>query len=405
MQTLFNKSPWLRNVALGQVQTAPKPGMTCERTPEGGMRCSDGTYLPPGCQAGSPNTVAAAPPGTTSIWPYVAAAGVLAAGAAAYALGDPASFENAYPAAAADLRAIAGKITGERAADAWNFTQMQEAGKKKYDLLAQAKIAEDRLRNEEKLWEQSHKNADALQAATAEVDRLATEISAANDKVNEYRGYVNANADNIMRYRQDAEAIISRLPEESKLDARLIIDPCVKGQSMSGMPQLRMGLTAGMVNDPNKTFKLPAWKPNLGQTAVTPTPPGTTPAAAPVSEVPSKMVDAAQDFVRANGPMYAQGALFGGVLGLGTDLAFPSGRLSRKEGLTLMGVGTAVSVIAGIAKNMGVNPSWMGTLIGLGGAFTGNGLASVILPKKEFLPMIERPLVEEPMIAGWRRRY
>lgn len=65
----------------GLAQAAP-----CEKTPEGGMVCPDGTYHPPGCPIGSPATVSAsAAPSKFPVVP-VAIGGVLAVGAAIFAL-------------------------------------------------------------------------------------------------------------------------------------------------------------------------------------------------------------------------------------------------------------------------------------------------------------------------------
>lgn len=62
-----------RIVNLGQVKPPPCPevpeaeGLNCQRTPEGGVLCSDGSYYPPGCPSPKITT-----PGTTT---YVREAG------------------------------------------------------------------------------------------------------------------------------------------------------------------------------------------------------------------------------------------------------------------------------------------------------------------------------------------
>lgn len=216
---------------LGQVRLA-QAAPTCEQTPEGGMRCSDGTYLPPGCKSGDPATVQGASPGGTPIWPFVVGAGALAAGAAIVLSGRRhlgATLEADYPTIAAGLRTIAERITGERAADAWNFSRLQEIVKGKYDLLFKQKGAEENMRVQERLWGQSHRNEEALQAATAEIDRLAAEIAQADAKAQEYRANVDANAGAIMRYRNQADALIESLPAEVQAEARSLIDPCFRG--------------------------------------------------------------------------------------------------------------------------------------------------------------------------------
>ena len=240
MQHVLGKnSAWSGQPVQPAKRLAQAAGVTCEPTPEGGLRCSDGTYHPPGCQKGDPATTIQGSPSAAPIWPYIAAAGVIAAGAAIAlsgrrSMGIVPTLENSYPAVAADLRALAGKINGERAADSWNFSQMQEAVKNRLSLLSAAKGAEERLKNEEMIWEKTHRNADTLQAATAEVERLVSEISAALAKADEYRGYVTANAAAVVRYRTEADSIIAGLPAEFQTDARIVIDPCYKPAKMGG---------------------------------------------------------------------------------------------------------------------------------------------------------------------------
>ena len=118
MQTFFSRSPWerasvtpLRGPTLGQ--TSPN----CEPTPEGGQRCADGTYYPPGCKPGSGSGIPASAPTPGANVPLIIG-GVAAAAAAGYLLlsghrhrmAAPTALETSYPEAVSQLTSIADKI-------------------------------------------------------------------------------------------------------------------------------------------------------------------------------------------------------------------------------------------------------------------------------------------------------
>lgn len=410
---------------LGQPSYSPvrlgQAGVTCETTPEGGTRCSDGTYHPPGCPStpGAEGTIQGAPPGGEfPVVPVAIAAGALAVGAAALALsgrhmGVTASLDNSYPAVAAELRAIAGKINGERAADAWNFSQMAEAKKKKYDLLFQQKAAEERLAKEERLWEQSHKNMEPLQAATAEVDRIGQEVTAEDARINEYRGYVEANASNIMIYRHNAEVAIAGVPQEFQAEARTIIDPCYKAPAgmrgaggFLGQIGIQNRMPGGSIpggygveygtrrpkklEEPASTqlrgFGRPAWKPYLGQ----------IPMEAPVV-MPASTRAPNQNIAVRSATEFGMGLGVGALIGLATNLMFPKTRVTEKAGWTTAAIGAGAGALGTVlALSFGEKPFFR-YLTGVGGSFVGNGLSDVMLPEQR------NAYMQFPAIAGHRR--
>lgn len=218
------------------------PGVTCETTPEGGLRCSDGTYHPPGCPSspGAQGTVRAAPGGAPPDGGFpvvpVAIAAAAAGGALLLLAGNRrlGALNDAYPTQYEQLTRIASNITAERAADAYNFAQYQQARKRSLDLVFAIKDAETNLAQQERLWEQAHRNMEALQAAQQTFDRLTQEKSTVDQEAADYRARVESNAQNILTYRGNADAIIAGLPAEFQTEARRLIDPCFKGPAMQG---------------------------------------------------------------------------------------------------------------------------------------------------------------------------
>jgi len=249
MQTLFNRSPWERptvlrldGARLGQVA----PG--CEPTPEGGYRCPDGTYLPPGCGQGSASAVQAAPPGSASFPIVPVALAVAAAGAVGYlALSGRRSLGLEVPEALAPaferLDQLATSIKAERAADAWNFSQYLEKNKAALDLLEKERIAEQDLAKQSKVWETSHRNADELQAAQALLDAIQSQRNNLKAEAGDFRLRIDQNAQNVVNLRGQALALIDSLPDEYKEDARKKIEPCFKNPVMQGrlLGQVRLG--------------------------------------------------------------------------------------------------------------------------------------------------------------------
>jgi hypothetical protein len=228
------RSPW----RLGQA-----PGVTCEPTPEGGQRCSDGTYLPPGCAQGSSKTVQAQAPGGFPVVPVaIAAAAVVGAGALLLAGGrmGATELETNYPGQTGRLQDLAKKITDERAADAYNFQLLTQTGARRLALVDAQGKAEAALAQQQKIWETSHRNADELAAAQAASDKIGQEIGQAQADIDSYRSFVNTNAQNISQFREEADGIIASLPAEWQTQAHQIIDPCwAPGRSM-GAPRSQM---------------------------------------------------------------------------------------------------------------------------------------------------------------------
>lgn len=242
MQNLFSRSPWerpsvvpLRSVMLGQ--TSPN----CEPTPEGGLRCADGTYYPKGCAPGSGAGIPAAAP-TPGVNVPLVIGGVAAAAAAGYLLlsghrhrmaASPA-LETAYPEAVSQLTSIADKINSERSNDAYYFSKYIEASKRRQDLVVAEGNAEKVLAQQEKIWNETHRNPDEYKAAQAALDQIVTDKAAAAQEMQENRNGINMAAQNIMAYRSNAEVVVSQLPPEVQAEAWRIIDPCSFKPTMQG---------------------------------------------------------------------------------------------------------------------------------------------------------------------------
>lgn len=235
MQNLFARSPWerqpvivLRHAGLGQ--NLP----TCEPTAEGGQRCADGTYLPPGCSTGSPETLQGKP--LVSDFPVVpvalAVAGIAAAGA--LLMSGPRRMGAEVPTAAFDhLDRIGSAIRSEREADAFNFSQYQSKMKENYDLLEKERQAEINLREQNRIWEASHRNLDELQAAQATLDTITSQRAGVKAEAEEYRQRVERNAQNVVSLRQEAAQVIAGVPPEYKTEGWRKIDPCAKAAPMA----------------------------------------------------------------------------------------------------------------------------------------------------------------------------
>jgi len=81
----LDQPPVLRAIPLAGLRSALSQGVACQKTPEGGMVCPDGTYHPPGCPMNSSATISASEaPSSFPVVP-VAIGGVLAIGAAIFA--------------------------------------------------------------------------------------------------------------------------------------------------------------------------------------------------------------------------------------------------------------------------------------------------------------------------------
>jgi hypothetical protein len=228
---------------------APPSGVTCEDTPEGGKRCSDGTYHPPGCPM-TPGTgiPAQAPSGAGGGFPVGwVAAGAAAAAAGAYFLlaghrhlgaepGEPAAFETAYPEAAAEIHKIADRINVERSNDAYWFAKYIDASKRRQDFVFTVGAAEKELAKQQQIWDATHRNSDQLQAAQATLDAVTSQQGAAAAERDEAKAGIDSAAANVLVYRQNADVTIASLPAEYQAPARRIIDPCFVGPALKGIP-------------------------------------------------------------------------------------------------------------------------------------------------------------------------
>lgn len=239
---IFSRSPWerpsvvsLRGSTLGQ--TSPN----CEPTPEGGQRCADGTYHPPGCGMAPGSGIPASEPTPGATIPLIAA-GVAAAAAGAYFLmsghrhqiGVEPAFETAYPEAVSQLNSLADKINTERANDAYYFSKYIEASKRRQDLVFTEGAAQKILAAQEQIWNKSHRNQDEYQAAQTAYDQAVSQKATAAQEMQDNRAGINTAAQNILAYRSSAEAVISQLPPEDQAQAWKIIDPCSFKKAMEG---------------------------------------------------------------------------------------------------------------------------------------------------------------------------
>ena len=234
MQTFFSRSPWERSsVVPFRGTTLGQASPNCEPTPEGGQRCADGTYYPPGCKPGSGSGIPASAPTPGANVPLIIG-GVAAAAAAGYLLlsghrhrmAAPTALETSYPEAVSQLTSIADKINTERSNDAYFFSKYIEASKRRQDLVVAEGNAEKVLAQQEKIWNDTHRNPDEYQAAQAALDQIASQKAAAAQEIQENRNGINSAAQNIMIYRNNAEVIVSQLPAEIQAEAWRIIDPC-----------------------------------------------------------------------------------------------------------------------------------------------------------------------------------
>lgn len=243
MQTFFSRSPWQRpsvmpprSAFLGQ--TSPN----CEPTAEGGQRCADGTYYPPGCKPGSGSGVPAAAPTPGASVPLIVG-GVAAVAAAGYLLmaghkhrmaAEPTALESSYPEAVSQIQKIADSINTERSNDAYYFSKYIETSKRRQDLALAEGAAQKVLAEQERLWNLYHNNPNDYQAAQAAYDQAVSNKGAAAQEMQDNRDGINRAAQNVMIYRSNAEAIISQLPQEVQAQAWRIIDPCSFRKTMEG---------------------------------------------------------------------------------------------------------------------------------------------------------------------------
>jgi hypothetical protein len=146
------------------------------------------------------------------------------------------------PSVAQELRSIAASITAERAMDAETFSRFIEFSKRRLELLAREKEAAAVLQEQERIWESTHRNAEALQTAQNALSTTLSEREAVAAEVQDLRTRINRSAANIVTYRENAEVIISGLSTVDREEARRIIDPCHQAVAMRGSLPVRNGM-------------------------------------------------------------------------------------------------------------------------------------------------------------------
>lgn len=263
---IFSRSPWERPSVVSlrgprMAQTSPD----CEPTPEGGTRCADGTYHPPGCPNTPGSGIPAAAPTPGATVPLIAS-GVAAAAAGAYflmaghrhELSVSPAFESAYPEAVSQLTSIADKINTERANDAYYFSKYIEASKRRQDLVFTEDAAQKALALQERNWNLYHNNPDDYQAAQVAYDKAVSQKATAAQETEDARAGINTSAKNVMTYRRNAEAIISQLPSEDQSTAWKLIDPCSFKKTMEGRRLGQMySWNSGGIPDQNASYDNP----------------------------------------------------------------------------------------------------------------------------------------------------
>lgn len=153
---------------------------------------------------------------------------------ARHGMGQASSVSPETAAAFGLLGDLAGKIRNERALDAGDFRDYSAAGAQRLALVDAQGKSERVLAEQQRIWESTHRNADALAAAQAQVDLLQTQIQEAASRMDNLRAFVDAHAVKIGNFRDQAARIIAALPAESQLEGRRIIDPCAQAATMQG---------------------------------------------------------------------------------------------------------------------------------------------------------------------------
>ena len=166
------------------------------------------------------------------------------------------------------------------------------------------------------------------------------------------------------------------------------------GASPFGSTHLGQNVANPLQQRARKTaFQLPKYDPKLGQAAP----------AGPVAPATSTAtpLDAVKDFLRVEGTYYLQGSLIGAILGTGVNLGFPGSRLTRDEALTLLGISTAAAAVAGLFGRFVGYKDITDRIVGVGGAFAGNAIPSLLMPKPAFASSFGP---SPAPIMGWRRK-
>lgn len=229
MLELFNRSPWQRNGVVSlQGPVLSQASQDCEVTAEGGRRCADGTYYPPGCAPGSQEVIQARP--LINDFPVVPVILIAAGAAAASAI----LLSGEETEVLSKVQEFATSIEAERAADAWNHKQYIERRQELGELLEKERIAQEKLAEEERRWESTHLNASELEAAQNNLASITDRRTVLKAEAEDFRERVDQNAKRILYYRQEAFHLISSMPEASQTRARQLIDPCYQPTAMKG---------------------------------------------------------------------------------------------------------------------------------------------------------------------------
>lgn len=232
MLQLFNRSPWQRREFVSlQGSGLSQVSQGCEPTPEGGQRCADGKYYPPGCAPGGPEAVQAQP--MIQDFPVVPVILVAAGAAAASALF--LSGEEDYPTEAmTKIQELSNSIKAERAADAWNHQQFLARRKENIELLDQERLAQAKLAEEERRWNETHRNPAELEAAQNALNGITQQRATVQAEAEDFRTSVQKNAERIVYFRQEANYLIDSMPAAYQTEARRLIDPCYQPVAMKG---------------------------------------------------------------------------------------------------------------------------------------------------------------------------
>lgn len=176
----------------------------------------------------------------------------------------------------AQLQSVADSINDARAADAAAMLEVSNAGAKRLDAVMESGKAEKALAEQERIWEQGHRNADALAAAQAAADAAHSAQAAAAQTLEDKKLALQQADQQIAGLRQQSDDLIASLPAEMQTDAHRIIDPCwapkMSGSEPIRIPKAPMGPYQSLIGTPrpNSVTLAGIHRPRYGSPALMP---------------------------------------------------------------------------------------------------------------------------------------
>lgn len=139
------------------------------------------------------------------------------------------------------LDSVRPQILETRRADARDFKAMTDAGKRRLEAVDAVGRAEAALAEQNRIWESSHRNPEALAAAQAALDAAVAAEAEAAQQVAYYRGQVDHHASVLKVLWARVEEAIAQLSPEDQQKARDTMAVCavsMSGRCMHGEPEL-----------------------------------------------------------------------------------------------------------------------------------------------------------------------